>query len=462
MLDLVERVRRNAIALRRGQGSEAVHRQQREALERDLDSLDPHAAEGLIRAFTLYFQLANLAEEKQRVRRLRQRARSATRGSPDDSLGAAVDSLSRNRGQRAELESLVNGLAIGLVLTAHPTEARRRTLLVALRRTYALLDQLDDPRLTPAEDADLRRRLREEISLLWHTSVVRVQRPTPIDEVRTAMVFFDETLFVTTPRLYRELDRALDGDTPRGAAARDTGMTGTRPPRVGAFLEWGSWIGGDRDGNPNVTAETTRETLRIHADHVLRGYGNVAARLMQTMAAAVDPDRMDPRLRDRLERDVAESSRMRPPTSDRDSPTSPIASASASFAHDSKRRAGGWSWGIRLPPRSGYADPAALLVELDELRDALVADGLGRVAHGELQDLRWQVESFGFHGLSLEVRQHSAVHAAALEALSSPTGRAFVGRGRRSRASRLAKCSIRSGGSPTLNERSVRRRCTAT
>ena len=78
------------------------------------------------------------------------------------------------------------------MLTAHPTEARRRTLLVALRRTYALLDQLDDPRLTPAEDADLRRRLREEISLLWHTSVVRAQRPTPIDEVRTAMVFFDE------------------------------------------------------------------------------------------------------------------------------------------------------------------------------------------------------------------------------------------------------------------------------
>ena len=288
LLDLVERVRRTAISLRRGQGGDQSHRQQREALERDLDGLDATAAEGLIRAFTLYFQLANLAEEKQRVRRLRQRARSTGRGSLDDSLSTAVDSLSRTRAQRADLESLVGELAIGLVLTAHPTEARRRTMLIALRRTYALLDQLDDPRLTPAEDADLRRRLREEISLLWHTSVVRVQRPTPIDEVRTAMVFFDETLFVTTPRLYRELDRALDGEMPRGAAARDSGMTGTRPPRVNAFLEWGSWIGGDRDGNPNVTADTTREALRIHADHVLRGYGNVAARLMQTIAAAVD------------------------------------------------------------------------------------------------------------------------------------------------------------------------------
>src|SRR3954464_14902766 len=107
LLELVERVRRTAIALRRGQGNEALHRQQREALERDLDSLDADAAEGLIRAFTLYFQLANLAEEKQRVRRLRQRARSAARGSPDDSLGAAIDAISRTRSQRAELETLV-------------------------------------------------------------------------------------------------------------------------------------------------------------------------------------------------------------------------------------------------------------------------------------------------------------------------------------------------------------------
>ena len=93
VLDLVERVRRTAIALRRGHASDAGHRQQREALERDLDDLEPDVAEGLIRAFTLYFQLANLAEEKQRVRRLRQRARSAARGSPDDSLGAAIERL---------------------------------------------------------------------------------------------------------------------------------------------------------------------------------------------------------------------------------------------------------------------------------------------------------------------------------------------------------------------------------
>ena len=133
----------------------------------------------------------------------------------------------------------------------------------------------------------MRRRLREEITLLWRTSDLRLVRPTPLDEVRTAMAFFDATLFTVIPRLYRALDAALD--PPAGRAdgpAADTGRTGTRPPRVGPFLQPGSWIGGDRDGNPGVTAEITARTLRIHADHVLRGYEAVATRLMQTIAAA--------------------------------------------------------------------------------------------------------------------------------------------------------------------------------
>ena len=119
-----------------------------------------------------------------------------------------------------DVAAMARSLSIGLVLTAHPTEARRRTLLVALRRCFPLLDRLDDPRLTPAEDADIRRRLREEIALLWRTAALRVERPAPIDEVRTMLVFFDESLFVVTPRLYRALDAALDRRATFTCAAR--------------------------------------------------------------------------------------------------------------------------------------------------------------------------------------------------------------------------------------------------
>ena len=178
---------------------------------------------------------------------------------------------------------------------------------MALRRCAIHLARLDDPRLTPSEDRETRRRLREEITLLWRTSDLRLVRPTPLDEVRTAMAFFDATLFTAIPRLYRALDAALDPPTGRAPGpASDTGRTGTRPPRVGSFLRPGSWIGGDRDGNPGVTAEITLRTLRIHADHVLRGYEAVATRLMQTVAAATTADRVARPLASRLARDAEE------------------------------------------------------------------------------------------------------------------------------------------------------------
>ena len=133
------------------------------------------------------------------------------------------------------------------VLTAHPTEARRRTLLLALRRVARLVEQLDDPRLTPSEDRDLRRRLREEITLLWRTAELRSIAPSPLDEVRSAMVFFDETLFRVTPVVIRALDGALDRAGPRAVGqggwapgrprrlrlASDSGETGTRPAGLG-------------------------------------------------------------------------------------------------------------------------------------------------------------------------------------------------------------------------------------
>ena len=171
-------------------------------LTADLADVSLPQAEVLIRAFSLYFQLTNLAEEKQRVRQLRT-ARAARRKARSTNRSARPCATSPATAAASELERLVGRLSIAPVLTAHPTEARRRTLLVALRRVYRLLDALDDPRLTPSEDAEIRRRLREQISILWHVVPIRATAPGPLDEVRSAMALFDESLFVVVPRLYR-------------------------------------------------------------------------------------------------------------------------------------------------------------------------------------------------------------------------------------------------------------------
>ena len=283
----------------------------------------------------------------------------------------------------------------------------------------ASLDELDDPRLTPAGDAEIRRRLREEITILWRTADLRGERPTPLDEVRSAMVFFDATLFTATPRVYRVLDAALDrlsGPPPAGAAAPDAGRTGTRPPRAPAFLRWGSWIGGDRDGHPYVTAETTLEALRIHADHVLHGYVAAASRLMIDVAARPRTGIVPPAISRRLLADADELPETMRELEER-FPREPYRRRLGAVA-ERLRRTRTHLAGLPGPQAGRYAEPDQLEDELAELSSALVADGLGRVAHGSLQDLRWQVETFGFHLASLEVRQHSAVHRAALAALS--------------------------------------------
>ena len=421
LLELVERIRRRRIQLRRD--VEGRERERLEAeLEAELAGLDPDRTEIVIRAFGLYFQLVNLAEERHRVRTLRWRERAAGRGVVEGSVVEAVERLREQGHDAVAIEAFVRRLSIAPVLTAHPTEARRRTLLVALRRCARLIERLDDPRLTPAEDADIRRRLREEITLLWHTAEVRSIAPTPLDEVRTAMVFFDETLFTTVPRVYRALDGALDRvlDRPLGpggeVAATDSGRTGTRPPLVPAFLSWGSWVGGDRDGNPNVTAETTLQALRIQADHVLRGYEAVASRLMGTVSAVVPRGRLASAISIRLAGDEeAFPETMR--SLRRRFEDEPYRQRLGAIA-ERLRRTRAWLTSSPAPLAGRYAAADDLVRELDELQAALAADGLARVAWGEIQDLRWQVETFGFHLASLEIRQHAAVHRAALERLA--------------------------------------------
>ena len=389
-LDMVERVRRATIDIRRGHHARA----RRARLQSVLEALDPSAIELLIRAFSIYFQLTNLAEEKQRSRRLRQRQRRRADGAIAESIGAAVAELVGQGIGGPSLTRALEALSITPVLTAHPTEARRRTMLVALRRVYGLLDQLDDPRLTHREDDEIRRRLREHISILWQTSPLRATRPGPIDEVRSTMAFFDQSLFIVAPRLYRSVDRAS-----RAAGG----------PPASAYLRWGSWIGGDRDGNPAVTPQTTLEALDIQADHVLRALEQVCRRLANTITIRIAPD---PTLSKRL----ADDRRDLPDLAaalERRFPDEPFRHRFGYMAQRLRRTR------LRLTGREptisgGYASPVELRSELEEVSRSLVGLRLERVAQGELRDLMWQLDTFAFHGFSLEVRDHSAVHAAAV------------------------------------------------
>jgi phosphoenolpyruvate carboxylase len=385
VFDLVESTRLRAIAARRSGRDERV--------TFDVLPVDASTLEGVVRAFGLYFQLVNLAEARDRVRNAAKRARATAGSSEAPRLRAAL--------RRLDGPKALDRVRVSPVLTAHPTEARRRTVLVALRRIARLLEQLDDPRLPPSGDRDIRRQLREEIAVLWQTAELRRGAPTPIDEVRTAMVVFDETIYRLVPRLYGLVDTYLPG--PRSARAREL-----ERPAVPAFLRFGSWIGSDRDGHPAVTAAVTEETARIQADHVLRGHEAVAHRLSQALAAKLREPRVPASLRDRL---AADAQAM--PDLGRDLrqrfPDEPFRQRLA-FIAERLRLARARVVGGAAGAGEGYADPAPLLGELAELQVALAEVGLARSAWGDVQDFVWQVETFGFHLASLEVRQHAAVH----------------------------------------------------
>ncbi len=364
-------------------------------------------AEAVAHAFTVYFHLANLAEEHQRIRTLRERDAG---GEPvRESLAAAVQAIRDARGT-GRVTALVADLRVHSVLTAHPTEARRRAITESLRRISALLARLDDQRLGASERAEARRRLKEEIDLLWRTSALRVQAMQPLDEVRAAMTAFDETLFRVVPALYRSLDRALNGpESGRAAAA------------AAPFLRFGSWIGADRDGNPFVTADVTKQTAVIQAEHVLRALENATARIGRALTVHAGGAQVaGSELGGALERAAQAYPDLLAEITAR-SPQEPFRAYllfAAQRLHATRVAQTGLP-GRRSQDRLAYSGPAEFAADLRLVQRALAQAGAPGQAFGELQHLLWQAETFGFHLAELEIRQHSAVHASALRELES-------------------------------------------
>ncbi len=385
LLNDVERLRRLTIDVRVGRADD-------DQIAALVASWPLPCAELVARAFTVYFHLVNLAEEVQRIRTLR--ARDADRAPIRESFALAVDEISRTEGPD-RLREFLRSLEIHPVFTAHPTEARRRAVVTALRRIADALFALDDDRLGSHGRAELRRRLREEVDLLWRTSPLRVKAMGPLDEVRTVMAAFDETIFRVVPAFYRDIDRTLAGH-----------QCGSAPPGFPAFLRFGSWVGGDRDGNPFVTAQVTRETVLIQADHVLRALQNATTRIGRALTAQTSTTPAC----DALLRALAVAEAAHPDLLGEITARAPQEPHRQYLLYASER--------LRAT-RLRHADLAyhgvgELLADLRLVQESLARAGAHRQAFGELQHLVWQAETFGFHLAELEIRQHSEAHARAL------------------------------------------------
>ncbi|GAA3711476.1 phosphoenolpyruvate carboxylase [Zhihengliuella alba] len=397
LLDDVERLRGLTIeALEDPDGTALA------AAEELVESFSAERAKEVARAFTCYFLLANLAEEQHRIRSLRERDGSVplAEQQPSDSVAAAFARLADEVG-REEAERRLQELRFHPVLTAHPTEARRNAISSSVRRVGELLDERDDPRLGTRAREENTRRMLEEIDNMWRTAQLRVSSPSPLDEVRNALAVFDSSFSRVFSAAYRRMDDWLQGED-----------RGTRAPVAPAFIRLGSWIGGDRDGNPNVTAQVTRAAVAQAADRAL---AELAARTRRVGTALTVDDRYATASADltalwNRQRQLSEE----------------LTTAAAEHSPNEPHRQVLLAVAARLDAtRSRDADlaygrPDELVADLRVVQDSLAGAGARRAAYGDLQELIWQVQTFGFHLAELEVRQHSKVHTQTLQWLEDP------------------------------------------
>jgi phosphoenolpyruvate carboxylase len=396
----------------------ALHQQEdprrRARLMKLIDRLDPETLTHVVRAFSVFFSLVNIAEElfHHRIRRRRVRAGGPLwHGSFDEALR-----WFHARGVPAEdLQRLLDRLQYMPVFTAHPTEARRRTLMQSLRRIFLLGERLNDPRLGKGETAEITDQLAGEIQILWKTDEVRPRRPEVRAEVRNGLYYFRESLFVAVPTTYRFLEKA---------ARRVYGLGPDGRPRVAvpSFLRFGSWIGGDRDGNPFVKPETTELAVRLQAEEILSEYIARVTALSKILTYSVRMAQPSESLRASLRRDERYARDV-------------FTESASQFQYEPYRRKL-YLMRYRLTQTLGvvssrtvphtreaaYESPTEFLDDLYLIRDSLLSHGDANIADGDFKDLVRLAETFGFHLLSLDVRQESAVHTATVADVLAAAG----------------------------------------
>lgn len=396
-----ERVRAFAKA-RRGGEPGAAHELAEEIAQQDAATLELIAL-----AFTAYFDLVNLAEEQHRVRVLRARERSQPETAREESIARAFHEFRTRNIPPERIAELLQRAHVELVFTAHPTEAKRRTILSKLNRMASYLYELDRPDLVPHERAEDENKLRAEIHALWLTDRSRSTRPEVADEVRTGLFFFESTLWEIVPRLYDDLRSALASAYPE-----------IQMP--GRFLSFGSWIGGDRDGNPFVTAAVTAEALRLNRGLAIENYRAALRALERDLTLSDHRVRVSDELRASLRQDLEHPHphlqflHARYPMEVYRLKLESIAHALDETTQD---RVTERLLGKNDAPLPRVRDAAHLDAELKILAESLEADRGQVIAGTDLRALREQAAVFGFHTAHLDIRQESSRLIADTDAL---------------------------------------------
>ncbi|MFF2886087.1 phosphoenolpyruvate carboxylase [Paenibacillus sp. NPDC057967] len=391
LLEIVEQIREQSKALRAEFIPELF-----EQFKSTVSSLSPEIRHQVIRAFAIYFQLVNIAEQNHRIRRKRDYEVSAGESVQRGSIESAIQDLKERQIGVEDVSDILSGISLELVMTAHPTEATRRVVLDIHKRIAEDVMQLDNPTLTFREREKLKEKLLNEVLTLWQTDELRDRKPTVIDEVRNGLYYFDETLFEVLPSVYEELERCLSKYYPENRW------------HVPDFLRFGSWIGGDRDGNPSVTAKVTWETLQLHRQLALNKYEEKLNDLTDLLSFSTNlvtiTDELQQSIqsdRERVELKCVDPWRIA---------TEPYR---IKLAYMLEKLAN-----TRDESLKGTANRYNHQRELRE--DLLVIDRSLRhhyadyVADTDLAKLVRQVELFGFHLMALDVRQHSQEHENAM------------------------------------------------
>lgn len=395
--DLVETVRRLAVQFRRATDSEAGTK-----MNRLLNRLSPEQTNSVVRAFSYFSHLANIAEDLHQIRTRRAEELAGAAPGP----GSAAYALARIGAARipaAKVTEFFNRALIVPVLTAHPTEVQRKSILDTEREIERLLAERSTP-LTERERAENANLIRSCVTTLWQTRMLRDQRLTVADEIENMLSYYRLTFLREIPRLYGDIEEQLGGSRGARAVAKKGGAP-AGAPRLGNFLQMGSWIGGDRDGNPNVDATTLEHALDRQAGVVLQYYLEEAHVLgselsVSSVLASVSPELMD----------LAIKSPDRSPHREGEPYRRALVGVYARLA--ATGRALGHATVLRqeLGPAEPYATAQDFAADLDLVIGSLQAHGGAALVRPRLASLRRAVDVFGFHLATVDLRQSSDVH----------------------------------------------------